>query len=113
MTLKLIKTLKATSAAMAMAVVITGCAAPQQGPMFTSTSNAIRAAQTAGALEYAPSHFQKATQIYSKAEVMQSKRRTKRAQKLLELASAEADLARAISEAAQAESSLGFIRSGL
>jgi len=112
MTLTSIKTLKATSAAIAMAALLAGCAGPKQGPMFTSTSNAIRAAQTAGALEHAPAHYLKANEIFQKAELMQKKRRTDRAQKLLELASAEASLARAISEAAEAESSLGFIRTG-
>ena len=112
MTINIIKILKATSAAVAMAAVLAGCAAPKQGPMFTSTSNAIRAAETAGALKHAPAHFVKAKDIYRRAEIMQQKRRTNRAQKLLDLASAEANLARAISEAAEAESSLGFIRTG-
>ncbi len=112
MTLKLIRTLKATSAAMVIAAVLAGCAAPKQGPMFTSTSNAIRAAQNAGAIEYAPAHYRKANEIYRKAEVMQKNRRSNRAQKLLELATAEASLARAISEASSAESSLGFISTG-
>ena len=111
MTLTINKMLKATSAAMVMAALLAGCA-PKQGPMFASTSNAIRAAQTAGAVEHAPLHYAKANDIFKKAEVMQQNRRTDRAQKLLELASAEASLARAISEAAAAESSLGFILTG-
>lgn len=112
MTITTIKTLKATSAAMAMAALLAGCAAPKQGPLFASTNKAIRAAQTAGAVEHAPAHYFKANEIFRKAEAMQQKNRTNRAQKLLELATAEAGLARAISEAAEAESSLGFILTG-
>lgn len=106
------ETLKAGVVALALSAALAGCSAPKQGPMFESTSNAIRAAQTAGALEYAPDQYLKANEIFRKAEVMQQKRRTDRAQKLLELATAQASLARAMSEAAQAESSLGYLRSG-
>lgn len=112
MTINLRNSLKAVAIPAVLAAVLTACATPQQGPMFESTNNAIRAAQTAGALEHAPEHYLKANEIYRKAEAMQQKRRTDRAQKLLELATAQASLARAISEAAQAESSLGFIRTG-
>jgi len=91
MTINLRNSMKAVASTVMAAVIsvsLAACATPQQGPMFESTNNAIRAAQTAGALE------------------------PDRAQKLLELATAQASLARAISEAAQAESSLGFIRTG-
>jgi len=115
MTINLRNSMKAVASTVMAAVIsvsLAACATPQQGPMFESTNNAIRAAQTAGALEHAPNHYLKANEIYRKAEAMQQKRRTDRAQKLLELATAQASLARAISEAAQAESSLGFIRTG-
>lgn len=102
-------TLKASVVSMALATLLIGCAAPQQGPMFYSTSKAIRAAQTAGALEHAPDQYLKANEIYRKAETMQQSRRTDRAQKLLELATAQASLAKAISEASQAEASLGYL----
>ncbi len=105
--------LKTSVVAIAFGALLAGCAAPKQGPMFDHASTAIRAAQTAGALEYAPDHYLKANEIFRKAEAMQQRRRTERAQKLLELATAQASLAKAISEAAQAESSLGYIRTGM
>lgn len=106
------KTLRTGVAAMALAALMTGCAAPKQGKMFYDTSNAIRAAQNAGALQFAPEEYKAANDIYRKAELMHEKRRTNRAQKLLELATAHASLARTISEAAQAESNLGYLRTG-
>ncbi len=102
-------TLKASVVSMALATLLIGCATPQQGPMFDSTSKAIRAAQTAGALEHAPDEYRKANEIYRKAQAMQQHRRTERAQKLLELASAQASLAKAISDASEAEASLGYL----
>lgn len=105
------KTLKIFLAAIALASVLTGCAAPQQGKMFYTTSNAIRAAQNAGAMEFAPQEYKTANDNYRKAEQMLQKRRTDRAQKLLELATAQASLAQSISEAAQAETTLSYLRS--
>ncbi len=106
------KALKIAFAAMALSAILTGCAAPQQGKMFYDTSNAIRAAQNAGALEFAPEEYTAANENYRKAEAMLQKRRSNRAQKLLELATAQASLAQTISEAAQAESNLSYLRTG-
>lgn len=105
--------LKVSVMAIAFGALLSGCAAPKQGPMFEHASTAIRAAQTAGALEHAPDQYMAANAIYRKAEAMQQNRRTDRAQKLLELATAQASLAKAMSEAALAESSLTYIRTGM
>lgn len=112
------KTLKSSVLAMALtttalATLIVGCAAPQQGPAFYNAAEAIRAAQTAGAVEFAPKEFKQANDTYRKAEAWHLKRRTERAQKLLELAAAQANLAEAISEAKHAESSLELLSHGL
>ncbi len=95
-----------------LATILTACAAPQQGPMFYSASQAIRAAHNAGAVEFAPEQLQQASATFNKAETMHKKRRGNRAQKLLELATAQANLAKATSEAKQAEASLSFLQSG-
>ncbi len=102
------KALTASVIALAVSALL-GCAAPQQGENFYQASKAIRAAETAGALEHAPDNYLKANEIYRKAEAMNQARRTDRAQKLLELATAQASLAKAISEAATAENSLGYL----
>jgi len=109
---KISQMLKTGAISLALAAILSACSAPKQGPMFESTSNAIRAAQNAGASEFAPDYFKSANATFRKAEAMQQNRRADRAQKLLELATAQASLAKAMSEAAQAESSLGYFRTG-
>ena len=104
------KALKANVSAFALTTILVGCAGPQQGSLFENSSNAIRAAETAGAREFAPTQYQQANYIFEKAEAMHLKRRTDRAQKLLQLATAQANLAKAMSEAAQAEASLDYLR---
>jgi len=95
----------------AMAAALSACATPKQGPMFDHASTALRAAENAGAVEFAPEYYEQASASFSKAEAALKQRRSERAQKLLELSTAQASLAKAISEAALAEQSLGYARS--
>ena len=112
MTIKFFTSLRALVAATCLATLAAGCATPQPGPEFDRASKAIRAAETAGAAQHAPVPFNKANEIYHRAEVMLQKRRSNRAHKLLELATAQANLAKVISDGEEAKSSLGFIRTG-
>lgn len=95
----------------AMATALSACAAPKQGPMFDHASTALRAAENAGAAEFAPEFYEQANASFIKAEAALKQRRSERAQKLLELSTAQASLAKAISEATLAEQSLGYARS--
>jgi len=110
MTIKFFKVMRTCAAVAAFGALVAACATPAQGPMFDRTTQAIRAAQTAGAMQHAPGPYARANEIYRKAEAMHASRRTDRAQKLLELATAQATLAKAMSEATQAETSLQYIR---
>jgi len=95
----------------AMLVLLSACAKPN-----TVTSNpveatdALRAAQLAGAETYAPQAYAVASQTYDKAEKLLRHNRKDRANKLLLLAVAQADLAKAISEAEHAEESLMLLQ---
>jgi len=108
-TYKTKKGLRALATAACLAAVVSACAAPKQGAGFDRASQAIRAAENAGARQHAPVPYSRANELYSAAEAMNNRRRSDRAQKLLDLATAQANLAEATSEAALAEQSLGYI----
>lgn len=99
-------TLLTSCTCIGLAVLLSACAAPKPGMDYDHASNAIRAAEIAGAKTYAPDEYSVAMRNYLKAEALVKDNRQERAQKLLQIAIAQADLAKAISEAEHAETAM-------
>jgi len=66
------KALKANVSAFALTTILVGCAGPQQGSLFENSSNAIRAAETAGAREFAPTQYSEAAQAEASLDYLRT-----------------------------------------
>ena len=93
-------------ATVGLCLLLTACAAPKPGSDYQHTTNAIRAAEIAGAERYAPNELSVAVSHFEKADSLVRNNRLERAQKLLQISIAQADLAKAISDAEHAEAAL-------
>lgn len=93
-------------ATVGLCLLIGACAAPKPGLDYQHASNAIRAAEIAGAPMYAADEYSVALSSFAKAEQLVKNNRRDRAAKLLQISIAQADLAKAISEAEHAEAAM-------